>query len=189
MACNCFNLFVFLEISSLSSYVLISLGSSRNALTAAYRYLILGTVGATFYVIGVGLLYQMTGTLNIADLADRMPELSETKTVLIALGFITVGMGLKLGLFPLHVWLPNAYAYAPSVVTAFLAATATKVAVYVLLRVYFTIFGYQIFDKLVIDELLLVLGLIAVISMSIVAIFQTNIKKLFNKYLIKQPLK
>ena len=175
---DAFNLFVFLEISSLSSYVLISLGSSRNALTAAYRYLILGTVGATFYVIGVGLLYQMTGTLNIADLADRMPELSDTKTTLIALGFITVGIGLKLGLFPLHVWLPNAYAYAPSVVTAFLAATATKVAVYVLLRVYFTIFGYQIFDKLVIDELLLALGLIAVISMSIVAIFQTNIKKL-----------
>lgn len=175
---DAFNLFVFLEISSLSSYVLISLGSSRNALTAAFRYLILGTVGATFYVIGVGLLYQMTGTLNISDLADRMPELSDTKTILIALGFITVGIGLKLGLFPLHVWLPNAYAYAPSVVTAFLAATATKVAVYVLLRVYFTIFGYQIFDKLIIDELLLALGLIAVISMSIVAIFQTNIKKL-----------
>jgi multicomponent Na+:H+ antiporter subunit D len=175
---DAFNLFVFLEISSLSSYVLISLGSSRNALTAAFRYLILGTVGATFYVIGVGLLYQMTGTLNIADLSDRIPELTNTKTILVALGFITVGVGLKLGLFPLHVWLPNAYAYAPSVVTAFLAATATKVAVYVLLRVYFTIFGYQVFDRLVVDEVLLALGLIAVISMSLVAIFQNNLKKL-----------
>ncbi|MBT3990670.1 MAG: monovalent cation/H+ antiporter subunit D family protein [Rhodospirillaceae bacterium] len=175
---DAFNLFVFLEISSLSSYVLISLGSERNALTAALRYLILGTVGATFYIIGVGLMYQMTGTLNIADLAERLPEVAETRTILVALGFVTVGIGLKLGLFPLHVWLPNAYAYAPSVVTAFLAATATKVAVYMLLRVYFTIFGTDIFAALPIDEFLLVLGLIAIVTMSGVAIYQNNAKRL-----------
>jgi multicomponent Na+:H+ antiporter subunit D len=175
---DAFNLFVFLEISSLSSYVLISLGAQRNALTAALRYLILGTVGATFYIIGVGLMYQMTGTLNIADLAERLPEVAETKTILVAIGFITIGIGLKLGLFPLHVWLPNAYAYAPSVVTAFLAATATKVAVYALLRVYFSIFGMNVFSALPISELLLVLGLIAILSMSTVAIYQNNTKRL-----------
>ena len=175
---DAFNLFVFLEISSLSSYVLISLGAQRNALTAALRYLILGTVGATFYIIGVGLMYQMTGTLNISDLAERMPDVASTKTILIAVGFITIGIGLKLGLFPLHVWLPNAYAYAPSVVTAFLAATATKVAVYALLRVYFSIFGINLFSALPIAEVLLILGLIAIISMSTVAIYQNNAKRL-----------
>jgi multicomponent Na+:H+ antiporter subunit D len=175
---DAFNLFVFLEISSLSSYVLISLGAERNALTAALRYLILGTVGATFYIIGVGLMYQMTGTLNMSDLAARLPEVAETKTILVAIGFITVGVGLKLGLFPVHVWLPNAYAYAPSVVTAFLAATATKVAVYVLIRIYFTVFGTKIFAALPIDEFLLILGLIAILSMSAVAIYQTNAKRL-----------
>jgi multicomponent Na+:H+ antiporter subunit D len=175
---DAFNLFVFLEISSLSSYVLISLGAQRNALTAALRYLILGTVGATFYIIGVGLMYQMTGTLNITDLAERMPDIASTKTILVAIGFITVGIGLKLGLFPLHVWLPNAYAYAPSVVTAFLAATATKVAVYALLRVYFSIFGVDVFASLPISELLLVLGLLAILSMSTVAIYQNNTKRL-----------
>ena len=175
---DAFNLFVFLEISSLSSYVLISLGAQRNALTAALRYLILGTVGATFYIIGVGLMYQMTGTLNISDLAERLPDVASTKTILIAVGFITVGIGLKLGLFPLHVWLPNAYAYAPSVVTAFLAATATKVAVYALLRVYFSIFGIDLFSALPIAEVLLILGLIAIISMSTVAIYQNNVKRL-----------
>jgi len=175
---DAFNLFVFLEISSLSSYVLISLGTQPKALTAAFRYLILGTVGATFYIIGVGLMYQMTGTLNISDLASRMPEISESRTVLIAIGFLTIGIGLKLGLFPLHVWLPNAYAYAPSVVTAFLAATATKVAVYALLRIYFSIFGTKIFLTLPISELLLILGLIAILSMSAVAIYQNNTKRL-----------
>ena len=66
---DAFNLFVFLEISSLSSYVLIALGFDRRALTASYQYLIMGTIGATFIVISIGLLYQATGTLNMADLA------------------------------------------------------------------------------------------------------------------------
>jgi len=173
-----FNLFVFLEISSLSSYVLISLGAERRALTAAYRYLILGTLGATFYVIGIGMLYQMTGTLNMDDLADRLPQVAATRTVLVAIGFLTVGIGLKLGLFPLHLWLPNAYAYAPSVVTAFLAATATKVAVYVFLRIYFTVIGVDILTRLSVDSVLLALGVIAVLAMSTVAIFEANIKRM-----------
>ncbi len=173
-----FNLFVFLEISSLSTYVMVSLGAERRALTAAFRYLVLGTVGATFYVIGVGLMYQMTGTLNMADLVDRLPEVAETRTILAAVAFLTVGIGLKLGLFPVHVWLPNAYTYAPSVVTAFLAATATKVAVYVLVRIYYTLFKGGVFETLPVDEILLALSIVAIIAMSAVAIFQTNVKRL-----------
>ncbi|MAI11148.1 MAG: cation:proton antiporter [Rhodospirillaceae bacterium TMED167] len=173
-----FNLFVFLEISSLSTYVMISLGKSRRAMTAAFRYLVLGTVGATFYVIGVGMMYQMTGTLNMADLADKLPAVAESRTILVAIGFLTVGIGLKLGLFPVHLWLPNAYAYAPSVVTAFLAATATKVAVYALLRIYFTVFGVEIIDAYPLNEALLILGLAAILSMSTVAIFQNDVKRL-----------
>lgn len=173
-----FNLFVFLEISSLSTYVMVSLGAERRALTAAFRYLVLGTLGATFYVIGVGLMYQMTGTLNMADLVNRLPEVAETRTILAAVAFLTVGIGLKLGLFPVHVWLPNAYTYAPSVVTAFLAATATKVAVYVLVRIYYTLFKGGIFETLPVDEILLALSLVAIIAMSAVAIFQTNVKRL-----------
>ncbi|MEX2198293.1 MAG: proton-conducting transporter membrane subunit, partial [Burkholderiales bacterium] len=115
---DAFNLFVFMEIASLSMYVLIALGRDRRALLASYQYLILGTIGATFYVIGVGLLYLVTGTLNIADMAERLAQAGGTRPVLAALAFITVGMSLKLALFPLHWWLPNAYAYAPSAVTA-----------------------------------------------------------------------
>ncbi|MEE4379359.1 MAG: proton-conducting transporter membrane subunit, partial [Candidatus Competibacteraceae bacterium] len=120
---DAFNVFVFLEISSLSSYVLISTGRDRRALTAAYQYLIMGTIGATFILIGIGLLYVMTGTLNMNDLSVRIPLVEDTRTVRVAFAFLTVGVGLKLALFPLHLWLPNAYAYGPSVVTAFLSAT------------------------------------------------------------------
>ena len=139
-----FNVFVFLEISSLSSYILISFGTDRRCLTAALRYLIMGTIAATFYLIGVGLLYALTGTLNMADLAERLPELLNHRTTLVAFGFIVIGLGIKMALFPLHNWLPNAYTYAPNAVTAFLAGTATKAAVYVFARLMFTVFSCRI---------------------------------------------
>ena len=176
---DAFNLFVFLEISSLSSYVLISLGRDRRALTASYQYLVMGTIGATFILIGVGLLYMMTGTLNMADLAERVPRIAGTRTALAAFAFLSVGISLKLALFPLHLWLPNAYAFAPSVVTAFLAGTATKVAVYMLLRFVFTIFGVRFaFETLPLGDILLILALLAMFVASIVAIFQNDVKRM-----------
>src|SRR3546814_3353931 len=99
---DAFNVFVFLEISSLSSYVLIAMGRDPRALTAAYRYLIMGTIGATFIVIGVGLMWSMTGTLNMVDLAQRLPDVEHSRPILAALAFLTVGISLKLALFPLQ---------------------------------------------------------------------------------------
>jgi len=176
---DAFNLFVFLEISSLSSYVLISLGKDRRALTAAYRYLVMGTIGATFIVIGVGLLYHNTGTLNMMDLAARIAASTADRTIGAAFGFLVVGISLKLALFPLHLWLPNAYAYAPSMVSAFLAATATKVALYVLLRFLFTVFNLELsFGVMPLDIVLLVLAVIAMFAASTVAVFQNNLKRM-----------
>jgi len=173
-----FNLFVFLEISSLSSYVLISLGKDRRALTAAYRYLVMGTIGATFYIIGVGMMYMMTGSLNMVDLATLMPAVMTTKTIQVALAFLTVGLSLKLALFPLHVWLPNAYTYAPSTVSVFLAATGTKVAVYALLRIVFTVFGgVDLFSVSAAQDVLIALAATAMIGASATAIYQTNVKR------------
>jgi multicomponent Na+:H+ antiporter subunit D len=176
---DAFNLFVFLEISSLSSYVLIALGRRRQALWAAYQYLVMGTIGATFYVIGIGLLYLMTGTLNMADIAARLAQVPDARPIIAALAFVTVGVGLKFALFPLHQWLPDAYTYAPSVVTAFLAATATKVSIYVLIRFSLSIFGQSPMLGLVhFNELLMVLSILAIISMSLVALFQDDLKRM-----------
>jgi len=177
---DAFNLFVFMEIASLSSYVLIAMGRDRRAQYASYQYLVLGTIGATFYVIGIGILYLATGTLNIADLAQRLQQVDNLRPVLAGLAFITVGVSLKLALYPLHLWLPNAYAYAPSAVTAFLAATATKVSVYVLLRFYFSVFGLHLVSvTLPMPEILLALSLVAIVSASLVALFQSDLKRLF----------
>ena len=174
-----FNLFVFLEISSLSSYVLIGLGQDRRALTASFQYLVMGTIGATFILIGIGLLYMVTGTLNMVDLAARLAVLGDSRTVQTALAFLTVGIGLKLALFPLHLWLPNAYTYAPSAVTVFLAATATKVAVYMLLRFLFQVFDASFtFGAMPLGGFLAVLAAVGILSTSTVSIFQDNVKRM-----------
>jgi len=174
-----FNLFVFLEISSLSSYVLIGLGQDRRALTASFQYLVMGTIGATFILIGIGLLYMVTGTLNMMDLAARLAVLGDSRTVQTALAFLTVGIGLKLALFPLHLWLPNAYTYAPSAVTVFLAATATKVAVYMLLRFLFQVFDASFtFGAMPLGGFLAVLAAVGILSTSTVSIFQDNVKRM-----------
>jgi len=177
---DAFNIFVFLEISSLSSYILISLGTDRRALTASFRYLIFGTIGATFFLIGVGLIYQATGTLNLADMANRVEPLGASRTVQAAFAFMAVGLAVKAALFPLHSWLPNAYAYAPSVVSAFLAATATKVSIYVLIRTYFSVFGPEFsFEVMTLGPVLMVLSIAAMLIGSMIAIFQDDIKRSF----------
>jgi multicomponent Na+:H+ antiporter subunit D len=176
-----FNAFVFMEISSLATYVLIAMGKDRRALLASYQYLIMGTIGATFYVIGIGLLYLMTGSLNMVDIAGRLgPAAAEHfRPLVVALAFLTVGISLKLALFPLHAWLPNAYAFAPSFATAFLAATATKVAVYLFLRVFFSIFGGAVsLEALRVCDVLLVLSLAAMFIASILAVYEQNLKRM-----------
>ncbi len=176
-----FNVFVFLEISSLSTYVLVAQGSyvDRRALSASFNYLIMGTIGATFFVIGIGFIYMATGSLNMMDISERALELGNNKTIQAGFAFIVVGMGLKLAMVPLHIWLPNAYSFAPTVVTCFLAATATKVALYVLIRFVFSVFNYEYgFVSEIFLFLLMPLGIIAMIVGSVIAIFKQNLKKL-----------
>ena len=178
---DAFNVFVFLEVSSLSTYVLIAQGAhkDRRALSAAYDYLIMGTIGATFFVIGLGLLYMATGTLNMADIAERIADQGDNRTVRSAFAFIVVGIGLKVAVYPLHTWLPNSYTYAPSAVTAFLAATATKVAVYVLLRFMFSVFQPAfLFEANTLEFIILPFAVIAMFAASFIAVFQSDMKRM-----------
>lgn len=176
---DAFNLFVFLEISSLASYALIAMGAKRRALLAAFQYLIMGTIGGTFLLIGVGFLYQMTGTLNMMDIAERLPAVADTRTVRAALAFIVVGISLKLALVPLHLWLPGAYTYAPSAISVLLAATATKAAAYALIRFLFTVFGADYaFGSLPLGGILVPLAVVAMLYGSVSAIYADDAKAL-----------
>ncbi len=173
-----FNLYVFLEIASLASYALVSLGGGA-AVVSAFRYVILGTVGAAFYLLAVGYLYSVTGTLNMADLADRLPALYDSNAVLVGFAFFVIGMSIKMALFPMHAWLPGAYANAPSAVSALIAATTTKVAAYVLVRVTFFVFEPRFaIDLIPVTALLSWMGAIAMVMGSVMAIAQSDLKRM-----------
>lgn len=180
---DAFNVYVLLEISSLTIYGLIAMGkdNDRRALTATINYIILGSIGASFILIGIGYLYMVTGTLNMEDLGSKLQsaELRQSRTVLTALSFIVVGLALKMALFPLHIWLPNAYTYAPTAVSALLAATATKVGVYMSFRFIFTIFGAEFsFGEVSNDVILMICGSLAIVFGALKAIQQDNLKKM-----------
>jgi multicomponent Na+:H+ antiporter subunit D len=176
---DAFNIYVFLEISSLAAYGLIAMGKDRRSLIASFEYLVLGTIGATFILIAIGMLYMMTGTLNISDLFLRISGLSYTNTIKAALAFFAVGLALKIAVFPLHVWLANAYTNAPSFVSSFLSGAATKVAICVLIKMLFLIFGYRFsLQEMPYDKVLITISLASIFIGALVAIFQRNIKRM-----------
>ncbi len=173
-----FNLYVFLEISSLSSYALIAIGEKR-APYSAFRYLIIGTVGGSLYLLGVGFLYTVTGTLNIIDMSAMLPQVIGNSAVLSALILMVVGIGIKAALFPLHGWLPDSYTFASSTSSALIAPIGTKVAAYVLLRVILFLFGVEIVDSdLPITDIIGILAGIGILYGSMMAIAQSELKKM-----------
>jgi multicomponent Na+:H+ antiporter subunit D len=173
-----FNLFVFLEIASLSMYALIAIGD-RAAPFSAFRYLIIGTAGGTLYLLGVGFLYTVTGTLNIIDMAPMLPEFAGNTAVITAVILMVAGIATKAALFPMHGWLPDSYTYAASSSSALIAPIGTKVAAYVLIRVMLYLFGIELLDLVVpISYTVGLLACIGILYGSIMAIAQNELKRM-----------
>ena len=173
-----FNLFVFLEISSLAAYALVFLGG-RAGMVAGFRYLILGSIGGSFYLLGAGFLYFSTGTLNMAETAEILATDASSRSVQAGAVFIFVGLGLKMALVPLHLWLPDAYTHAPSSVNSLIAPIMTKVAAYAMIRMFLSVFpeGY-LKDEAPVADGLLVLGLVGIVYGSVAAIAQKDIRRM-----------
>jgi multicomponent Na+:H+ antiporter subunit D len=177
-----FNIFVFLEVAALSAYALVAVPGGR-ALVAAFRYLILGTLGASFYLLGVVFFYAATGTLNMVDLAQQLtdrPELMASKAVIAGLTFMFIGLGIKMALFPLHGWLPGAYTCAPDAISPILAALMTKVALYAWVRIMFWVLGARAeIGQVHLLNLLGVLGALAAVVGALLALSQQDVKRMF----------
>lgn len=173
-----FNLFVFLEMSSLAGYALLGNDSGRAA-HSAFRYLILGTIGASFYLLGLGFLYAETGSLNMGDVALILDATGMQTTARIGLVFIIIGISLKMALLPLHQWLPDAYTDAPAMSTALIAPIGAKVAVYVLIRVMYDVFPVTPGDwAYPLHTILTLAGATGILWGSVMAIPQTNLKRM-----------
>ena len=173
-----FNFYVFLEISSLTAYALIAMGDRGDGVVASFNYLIMGTVAASFILLGIGYLYAVTGTLNMADMQSLLPDLYESRVVLAALAFFMAGFSIKVGLFPLHAWLPDAYTHAPSTASALIAGLMTKVGVYAMIRFMFGVFTPEFVIDVNMTEILTWAAALAIIVGSVLAIAQSDIKRM-----------
>lgn len=179
---DAFNLYVLLEISALTGYALIAMGNSK-ALVASFNYVILGTIGASFYLLGVGHLYIMTGSLNMANLLAILPGLYSTNAIFVAMVLILVGVWIKMAFFPLHTWLPNAYTYAPAAAGCLVAPLVTKVSVYIMIRLMLSVFSPLYVYNIGLSQAIVWMAVAAIISGSILALAQTDFKKMLT-YLI-----
>ncbi len=172
-----FNMYVFIEIASLSAYALIA-SRGKIALRASFTYLVLGSIGACFFLLGVGFLYAVTGSLNMHDLSLLLPPYYGNRVIITAFAFIVVGLSIKMALFPLHTWLPDAHAFAPAEISAMLSGIIIEVSTYAFIRVTFSVFTTRFLELLPIFEILSWLAAVAILFGSILAITQMNLKRM-----------
>lgn len=135
-----FNLYVFLEIASISGYGLIALGGDKSVL-ASFRYLLLGTIAASFYLLAVAYMYSITGTLNMADMGMLLAAQKDSPNVLLAVSMLIIAFGIKMALFPLHGWQPDAYTYAHPAAAPLISGLMSKAPALAMLRYMFYIIG------------------------------------------------
>jgi multicomponent Na+:H+ antiporter subunit D len=181
-----FNLFVLLEVTSLSGYTLIALGRKR-ATYASLRYVYIGTIGASFYLLGVGYLYISTGSLNMSDLSQLLPKLYHSKAVIAGFAFITIGLSIKMALFPMHSWLPDAYTYAPDPVSTAVAPLMTKVMAYVIMRLMFTVFGVEFSISVIrVSDVLVWFGTFAILFGAVMALSQDDYKRMLSFIIVAE---
>ncbi len=180
-----FNLFVFFEVLLIASYGLITLGASRRQLRAGFQFVVLNLLTSALFLFGVGALYGLTGTLNMADLAIKVPLVHEGDTALLHVAMMTllVVFAAKAALLPLAFWLPDSYAAPPAPVSAMFGGIATKVGVYALLRVFTTVFAEI---RAPAAEVLIFLGAVSMIVGVLGAVAQTEIRRLLSFHIISQ---
>jgi len=183
---DAFNLYVLLEITALTGYALIGMGR-RHAPLAGLNYLIMGTIGASLYLLGIGFLYMMTGSLNMVELSRLLPGLYQSPVITVAFFLCLVGLFIKMALFPLHFWLPNAYTYMPSAVSGLMAALTTKVMIYVMIRISLLVFtpAYA-FANVLTGRILVWIAVLAIIAGSVLALGQKSLTRMLAYIIIAE---
>jgi len=167
-----FNFFVFMEITAISSYALTAFYRHRDGAEAAFKYLLIGSFASAFLLLAIMLLYTQVGTLNMAEIAQKMHTVPMPMKVSILILFL-VGLGIESEMFPLNGWAPDAYSQAPGPVGVTFAALVVKAGVYGLIRVVYTLF-----DIPSVGEFLIIMGAITLVVSEVSALKQTNIKRM-----------
>jgi len=183
LAADMFNFYVFLEVAAIASYALVAFGCESEELEASFKYLVLGGIASTFVLFGVGILYNLTGTLNMAAIHAQMPKLAGNAAVHVAAAFFIMGLGLKAAMVPFHAWLPDAHPSAPAPISAMLSGVLIKaLGVYALARLFFSVFGPSTDYATV----LMTVGALSMIVGVLLAVGQWDFKRLLAYHSISQ---
>ncbi|MCG8470230.1 MAG: monovalent cation/H+ antiporter subunit D family protein [Desulfobacterales bacterium] len=183
---DAFNLYVLLEIGSLTGYALIGLGKERAALSSL-NYLFMGTIGASFYLLGIGYVYIATGTLNMMDIARLVPQLGGSPTLFLAFIICMAGLFVKMALFPMHGWLPNAYSNAPSASGGLIAPLTTKVMIYAMVRAGLTIFTPEYtFARPMLSSTIVWIATFAIVFGSLLALMQRRLTRMLTYVIVAE---
>jgi multicomponent Na+:H+ antiporter subunit D len=173
-----FNLFVFLEIASIASYALVGYGVDAEELEASFKYLILGALASVFILFGIGMIYSLTGSVNMADVARFLinNNLGNNNALLMATGLFIVGFGLKAGLVPFHAWLPDAHSSAPAPISVMLSGVLIKVlGIYSLIRVFYSVIGITP----VVSNVFITMGVVSMLLGALMGFGQDDMKRMF----------
>ncbi|BCA78294.1 proton-conducting transporter membrane subunit [Desulfuromonas sp. AOP6] len=187
LTADAFNLYVLLEITSITTYGLIAMGKGRAPL-ASFNYIIMGSIGACFYLLGVGYLYILTGSLNMADIAGILGTMQESPALATAFAFMLVGLWVKMAFFPLHGWLPQAYSLAPTGAGLLIAPLMTKVTVYLMIRVILSVFtpDYAFFQHAVVQSGIVWVAAAAILCASALALAQRDMRRMLTYIIIAE---
>jgi len=170
-----FNLYVFLEIASIASYALVGFGTGKRELEASFKYLILGGVASTAVLFGIAILYSLTGTLNMPDLAQQLELIGMTRSVSFVMALFIMGFGLKASAVPFHAWLPDAHPSAPAPISAMLSGVLIKaLGMYTIMRIMFDVVGRNV----LVAGILMFLGALSMVVAGLLAVGQTDFKRM-----------
>jgi len=174
-----FNVFVLVEVATLSCCGLVSTKNSPDAAKAGLNYLIIASLASALILGGIGFVYVLTGHLNMGFARNELIKVWQNSpgVVFIAFSFFLAGFGVKTALFPLHSWLPDAHSAAPSPASAVLSGLAVKGYFLCCLKIFYGVFGVQLMKEFSIQTLLSVLGMVAIIAGSILAMMQGTLKR------------
>lgn len=175
-----FNMYVFMEILSITSCAIISIKRKKENYLASFRYLMLNSIGSTSIVLGLALIYMVTGYLNMSEVSAVIAEVWQNYpiNILVSLGFIITGLAIKAALFPLHIWLPDAHSNAPTPSSALLSGLVVKVYIFCVAKLLFRVIGQSIIIALNVPTYLTYFAALSMIMGSVFAIGQKDIKRI-----------
>ncbi|SHJ96039.1 multisubunit sodium/proton antiporter, MrpD subunit [Anaerobranca californiensis DSM 14826] len=175
-----FNIFVFTEIATITACGIIAVKPNKTCVEASFKYLMLSTLGSGLILLGIALLYMVTGHFNLDFIAEELSTAIQLYplNIIVSLALFIIGFGIKSALFPLHVWLPDAHSSAPSPSSAILSGVVVKIYAIVLLRIIYKVYGIGIFTQIPIPEIILVMATLAIFAGSLFAIAQEDIKRM-----------